>query len=41
MKQYNQTEELRLLFIMELIAQLSPAEQEQIIAAIEEILSER
>lgn len=41
MKQYTPNEELRLLFIMELIAQLSLAEQERIIAAIEEILSER
>lgn len=32
---------LRLMFIMELIAQLSPAEQEKIIAEIEAILSDR
>lgn len=41
MKQSYQNEELRLLFIVELIAQLSPAEQERIISEIEAILSER
>lgn len=41
MKQCKPKEDLRLLFIMELIAQLSPAEQERIISEIEEILSER
>lgn len=41
MKQSKGYEELRLMFIMELIAQLSPAEQDKVIALIGEILSER
>lgn len=41
MEHSERNEELRMMFIMELIAQLSPAEQERIIAEIEAILSER
>jgi len=41
MKQVELNEELRNMLIAELIAQLSPAEKDRIIAEIEEILSER
>lgn len=41
MEHLEPNEHLRLMFIMELIAQLSPAEQERIIAEIEAILSDR
>lgn len=41
MEHTERNEELRLMFIMELIAQLSPAEQEKIIDEIEAILSDR
>lgn len=41
MEHLEPNENLRLMFIMELIAQLSPAEQERIIAEIEAILSDR
>lgn len=41
MEHTERNEELRLMFIMELIAQLSPAEQEKIIAEIGSILSDR
>lgn len=41
MEHCERNEELRLMFIMELIAQLSPAEQDRIITEIEAVLSER
>lgn len=41
MEHRETNDNLRLMFIMELIAQLSPAEQEKIIAEIEAILSDR
>lgn len=41
MEHRETNDNLRLMLIMELIAQLSPAEQEKIIAEIEAILSDR
>lgn len=41
MEHSERKEELRLMFIMELIAQLSSAELDRIIAEIEAVLSER
>lgn len=41
MEHCERNEELRLMFIMELIAQLSSAEQDEIIGQIEAVLSER
>lgn len=41
MEHRETNDNLRLMFITELIAQLSPAEQEKIIAEIEAILSDR